>query len=346
MKPLAAICICLQINKCKIALNIKRYKICKKCLLTVINLLFNFLFIMMEIKFYKHADKNLYCFIRDGKFETTISMEYIVDEKFWNLKDGEINKCDRYFYALQNFKKYLLQRSCELKTETKENVLNILKEEALNLLKNSGLEGVSKNIFNIYSNKFGLPQYDGYLLAFEKHTGFKQKDYRVEIFDSYLHIHTGKVIYKIDTYDGKTTFLKSILKKRSYFDIAMFTDYNIWLEIDEGEILKDKFCAVMHMEIEKYNGLEEDKDRLQRNFDLFTNKYKQSDVIGLAMAVDRDILYPIAVIVMTSIYDLDVCCLEYCELEFANRAWTAIFIDDELQEEDDNLPVFYIKSYP
>jgi len=70
-------------------------------------------------------------------------------------------------------------------------------------------------------------------------------------------------------------------------------------------------------------------------------------VIDLAWEINEEVLYPIAVITMTKIFDLNTCCKEYCELEFYNEEenWKAVFIDDELKEEYDNTHVFYIKPY-
>jgi hypothetical protein len=316
----------------------------------------------MEIIFYLKADReeNLYCCISDRKHRRTFSMEYTVNEKFWDSEKGEVRNNDPYFYTLQDFKLYLLRRSFGLETERKGNVLDVLKEEALDLLKSSGMEGVTKNIFNICSDKFGLPKYDGYLQAFEKYTGLKNNDYRVEILDTLLHFHTDKETYEMDTYEGKTAELKDIIKSRSYLDITTLTDNGKWRKIYDDEIPKDEFLPVMRRELEycleenfiktgifmeKNEYVEEIKKRSWEQFEIFSKRCEQANIIDLAMEIDEDILYPVAVITMANIFNLDACCLEYCELEFyKGEDWKAIFMDDKFEEEDDNLPVFYSRS--
>ncbi|MDF2931560.1 MAG: hypothetical protein K0R36_891 [Chryseobacterium sp.] len=316
----------------------------------------------MDIKYYLNgSDKNLYCQINDENAKTNFSIGYEVDPKLWDSMKGEVHSTDSYFYTLKDFKSYLSQKYIELKIEREGEVLNILKEEALDLLKNSGLEGVSRKIFNLISDKHGLPKYDGYLFAFEKFTGLKSKNYRVEILDYHLHFHTNKGIFEIDTYEGKITLLKKLIKNRAYIDIVELSDSDIWNEIYE-DIPKCEFIPTMRNEIEYclkenfertgiYIGsneiFEEKQSKLYKQFQIFIDRYEEGNVIDLVWEIHEEVLYPIAVITMTKIFDLNACCKEYCELEFNNEKenWKAVFIDDELEEEDNNAHVFYIKPY-
>nr|WP_199156126.1 hypothetical protein [Pedobacter sp. ASV2] len=317
----------------------------------------------MEITYYLNegTQENLYCLIRNGKDKTSFSLKYSVDLKLWDTEKGEVNNDDPYFFTLQNLKMHLFQRYSKLETEGKDNLLNLLKEEAYDILKYSYIQGAYRKMFNIISDRHGMPKYDGYLLAFEKYTGLKSQDYRVEILDYSLHFHTKARIYEMDTYEGKTALLKDIIKNRSYFDINELTDDNIWSEIYDEEISKNKFLPIMGEELEcclsenyqkaaiysiNNKKTKEYKNKSREQFRVFTKRYnKQVNVIDLAWEIDQNILYPIAVITMTNIFDLDSCCAEYCELEFSDGEWKAIFMDAELENEDDDLPVFYIKSY-
>ncbi|GAB0157828.1 hypothetical protein CHRYSEOSP005_31140 [Chryseobacterium sp. Alg-005] len=315
----------------------------------------------MKITFYLQADtgQNLYCLINDGKDETAFSMNYVIDPQLWDSEKGEVNDNNPYFFVLQDFKNYLSRRYFELKAVETVAVLNILKEETLDLLKKSGIDGISKKVFNIMSAEIGLPEYDGYLLAFEKYTGLKRENYKVEILDYHLRFHTDDEVYEIDTYEGTTTLLKNIINHRSYLDIITLTEEDNWSEIYDEYIPKEKFISVMLDELEyclrdnfkstglyiKNENIKKFKEEIRRQFEVFKNRYEHSNVIDLALEINEDILYPKAVITMTRIFDLDTCCTEYCDLEFATGDWKAIFMDDELEEEDDNLPVFYIRPY-
>ena len=44
---------------------------------------------------------------------------------------------------------------------------------------------------------------------------------------------------------------------------------------------------------------------------------------------------------MLNIFDAETCYGEYCEYEFEKIEWESISLD----EEDDNIPVLYIKQY-
>jgi hypothetical protein len=307
----------------------------------------------MEIKYFvkQNSNKNLYCQISEKRAKITFSMEYNVDPERWDAKEGDRN--DPHYFALQNFIKYLFLRYFELANKRKENILSILREEGIDLLVNSGVEGVSRNIFNRKCKKFGVPEYDEYLLAFEKYTGLKKENYQVEILGYLLRFHTEKEIYEMNTYEGLTALLKEVIENRSYFRIAESTDKNIWQEIYYDDISKHQFLSAMQLELERHfkedfqgigteKSMMEKKNRLWEKFQLFHDHYDEGNIVELAWEIDKNILYPIVVIVITTIYRLDVCFMEYCETEFyvVGKGWEWILLHEELDE--DGLS-FYIR---
>ncbi|WP_307221347.1 hypothetical protein [Chryseobacterium lathyri] len=310
------------------------------------------------------SDENFYCQISDENLEVSFDMKYKVDPKIWNYNGKKVSNSDPYFFTLKNFKEYLFSRYHDLRKLGKEEILSILKEESLQLLKNSGVEGVSKNIFNIYANEFGLNEYDKYIYAFERYTGLQQKDYRVEIIDYLLHFHTNEGIYEMNTYVGLVTFLKKIIRDKRYFDIEVLTEVDIWSEIYDENISKHEFFSKMSNELElciKNNfekagrayivpnkNYEEIKKQMRIQFQKFRDRSKKNvNWIDLAWEINEGILFPLTVITMTDIFDLEVCCQEYCELNFYNENgdWQAICLDDNLSEDDDNESIFFIRIY-
>ncbi|MDN3709664.1 hypothetical protein QW060_22155, partial [Myroides ceti] len=69
-----------------------------------------------------------------GAERVTFSLEHTIDPKEWNAKKEEVKHEDVYYFTLLNFKKYLTNRYHELKSEGKENILTILKNEAATYL--------------------------------------------------------------------------------------------------------------------------------------------------------------------------------------------------------------------
>ncbi|PJJ67343.1 hypothetical protein [Chryseobacterium geocarposphaerae] len=318
----------------------------------------------MTIKYYLNLDnnENLYCQLVDEEMKVSFNMQYRVDPSIWNCKDQKISDSDIHFFTLKNFEAYLFKRYYDLIKLGREGILEALKEESLDLLKDSGIDSISRNIFDMYGRKFGLDSYDEYLQAFEKFTGLEQKDYKVKIIDYALHFHTKDEIYEMDTYLGRSVLLKEIIKNKRYLDIVELTDADMWSEIYDENIGKHKFLSKMSDEFEiclNYNfkqtgvfigsneNIETRKDEIRKMFQKFVDESnKDVNWIDLAWEISEDILFPLAVITMTSIFDLHICCQEYCELNFYNKheEWETIFLDCGL-EEDDNSKAFHIRLY-
>ncbi|MGC3978271.1 MAG: hypothetical protein QM751_08655 [Paludibacteraceae bacterium] len=318
----------------------------------------------MKISYYLNngRNKNLYCRISDGSERVTFSLDYTVDAKKWNAKNEEVNDEDVHYFTLINLKKYLAKKYHELKNEGKEDVLNRLKNEAVSLTGISGIEGIAEKIFNFFNKDNNLAEYKEFVLAFEKFSGLKKDNYKVEIIGTVIHFHTKETIYEMDTYEGLTSRLKSLKEERSYDEIYTETNGNIWSDIyiDPG-IEKHVFLPKMLNEWEIYwideykdiresvgrtSHLDEMKQHSWRQFQVYMACYDGAgDAIRLACEIDEDVLYPIAVIAMLDVFDADTCYGEYCESEFfGNSEWETIPFDDENEEIADS-PTFFIRPY-
>lgn len=316
----------------------------------------------MIIKYYLNLEnnENLYCQLIDEDIKVSFNMKYSIDPQFWDYSSDKLCNSDPHFFTLKILKIHLFSRSVELQKSRKNSVLKVLKEEALHLLHDSGIDGISRNIFNFYADKFELDRYDKYIQAFEKYTGLQQKDYKVEIIGYMLHFHTENLIYEMDTYTGRSLLLEEIIKNKRYLDIMELTEVAMWSEIYDENIGKHNFLSKMSDEFEiclndnfkragvliKPNeSIEKRKTEIRKMFQKFIDQSnKNINWIDLAWEISEEILFPLAVITMTSIFDLHVCCQEYCELNFydENEEWETIFLDCGL-EEDDSIQGFHIR---
>ena len=306
----------------------------------------------------KEEKKNLYCRISDGTERVTFSLEYAISSENWNSKKEEINDEDIYYFTLFDFKKYLYKRYEELKNEKKTNILNILKNEALEILDESGIEGIARKLFDDNNKKDGLPKYDEFVLAFEKYSNLKKGSYKIETVGTVIHFHTNDNIFEVDSYEGKTAFLKSIIDEKSYDEIFTETNENIWSEIyiadgiekhiflpkmlSEWDSYWNKVYQDVKVTVGKTDHLDEIKQRSWREFQIFMECYNDcGDIIKLAYDIDDLHLYPFSVITMLNIFNAESCYSEYCEYEFEMSEWESISLD----EVDDNSPILYIKQY-
>lgn len=212
-------------------------------------------------------------------------------------------------------------------------------------------------MFDRENENHSLPKYNEFIQAFEKFSNLNKNDYRPQAVGQVIHFLTDDVNYEMDTYEGKTAFLKSIIDGRSYEEIYTMTNDAIWNQIyvDAG-IEKYVFLPVMLREWERYwdneyrefaeRGkttvhLDKRKEFSWRQFQIFMECYdNHGDSIKLASEIDDMELYPIAVVTMMEIFDTETCYSEYCELEFNSDKWESIW----LNEENDNSPVFYVKE--
>lgn len=313
----------------------------------------------MKISYYLNEGriKNLYCRISDGNQRVTFSLGHTVNPDNWNEKNEEVVYEDDYFYTLMDFRKHLHERYHTLKSEKKLNVLNILKEESAALVSGSGIQGIARNMFDATNKIYSLPKYDEFIIAFEKFSNLKASEYRVQTVGYVIHFITEDLNYEIDTYEGKTAFLKSVIDERSYEEVYTMTNENIWsLIYTDAGIEKHVFLPEMLREWEIYwdtehtkfiergkgaANLDKRKELSWKQFQVFMECYENhGDIISLANEIDDFQLYPIAVITMMKIFNPEVCYSEYCEFEFSEDEWESVW----LNEDDDNSPVFYIRE--
>lgn len=319
----------------------------------------------MKVAFYltPGRKKNLYCRINDAKDRITFSLEYAVDPQKWNSKKEILDDDDVNYYTLLEFKNYLSRKYHLLKTDGKENILNLLKNEAETLMANKGLEGVAKSLFDLENKPLGVPAFDDFIKAFEKYSSLKRDQYKAQPLDESIHFHTNDEIYVMDTYQGLKARLKGYIERESYDEIYTQTESWIWREIyvDTG-IERHKFMPRMLSEwevfwSEKYKRVKEEIGRTEhldqmkaqswRGMQVFMECYNDSgDIIELAEDVDEMDLYPISIITMLSIFDADTCYSEYCEYEFEQPdIWNSISLEEDGNETDYDGPIFYIKTY-
>jgi hypothetical protein len=300
----------------------------------------------------------------DGAEKTTFSLEYEVGPKEWNSSKEEASIENEHYYTLRQFKEYLTRRYLDLKAENKADILARLKTEAQSFIKGDGMDGVAQKMFDFFHDGLGLPKYNEFVKAFEKHTGLKKGQYRVETMDSSIHFHVNDTVYEMDTYKGKTIELKKIIDARWYGEISVMSSVDIWNDIytDDG-IEKVLFIPVMFKEWEVYWNneykdamesvgktahLDSLKEASWRQFQVFMECYESAkNIIKLAYDIDYSCLYPIAVIAMMKIFNSEVCYSEYCELEFegGGEEWESISSDDD--DDDDNYDggsIFYIRQ--
>lgn len=306
----------------------------------------------MEIDYYLNKEKNLYCRISDETKSVAFSLDYHVARKDWDKKYGGLEDKNEYYFTLLDFEQYLQKKYDELQTEGKDEILERLKNEALSFTKESGIEGIAKNMFNYFNKDNNVPKYEEFVQAFEKFSNRKKSEYKIEAFGSQISMHIGKDVFEMDTYEGLTSRLKSYIDNRAYENICL-TSQEIWSEIyvDVG-IEKQHFIPIMLQEWEIYwknkyqdifikeKNLDALKQKSWRQFQVYTNRYDNSpDAIELAYEIDDDCLYPIAVLTMMQIFQLDTCYAEYCEYEFSeDNEWESVYLNDDCQ-------LFYITQY-
>lgn len=317
----------------------------------------------MKISYYLNPErkKNLYCRISDGTERVTFSLEHEVDPKKWNATKEEFKSTNDQFGTLKLFKDYLNNRYLELKAENKSDILARLKTEARSFIPNgAGLKGIARQMFDTFHKNTDVPEFDAFVEAFEKHSRLEKGAYTVEILDSSVLFHTADETFIIDTYEGKTLELKNIIDRKSYDEISLYGNIEIWNEIfiDPG-IGKEEFMPRMFTEWEIYwhheysdvrertgntSHLDALKTASWRQFQVFMECYENGgNIMYLAAQLDDMILFPIAVITMLQMYDAETCYHEYCEQEFfGSGEWETIASEKENEED---APTFFIKTY-
>ncbi|HEY4286964.1 MAG TPA: hypothetical protein VGN00_07680 [Puia sp.] len=141
--------------------------------------------------------KNLYCRISDGKERVTFSLEYAVDPQKWDSKKEILDDEDVHYYTLLQLKDRLNKKYHALKTDGKESVLNLLKNEVDSLMAGNGLEGLARSLFDFENKGSGVPPYDDFIKAFEKHSGLTKSEFKVQPLDELAPGHRAQLIHSL-----------------------------------------------------------------------------------------------------------------------------------------------------
>ena len=130
------------------------------------------------------------------------------------------------------------------------------------------------------------------------------------------NVEAGESLSKIE--------LRLMIKERQYEHIFLETNKNIWSEIyiDSG-IEKSKFISKLYNEWQIYleyksksvskERCNELKEESWRELSLLAMVYDDCNPIEFSYEINDMVLYPICVITMLNIFDLDCCIEEYLE---------------------------------
>lgn len=305
----------------------------------------------MKITYYLNEGrkKNLYCRISDAAEKVTFSMGYAVEPKMWNGQKGELSIDDIHSFTLDTFKKYLMQKYHEYKTEGKTDILTRLKNEALFLTDESGIDGIERKFFDDANSENNIPKYDDFVRAFSVYSKLPREQFKVQVMSNSIYFHTKDTVYEMDTYEGKALSLKFLVENKNYDEICIETNVNIWSEIYlDGGIEKHEFLPAMLKQWENYwndeyqetkeltgktNQLDIHKESSWRQFQVYMACCDNGvDVINLAYSIDEFILYPISVFAMLEKFDPECCYSEYCDLEFNGKDWETIVLDENSED--------------
>lgn len=289
----------------------------------------------------------------------SFSLKYKPEHSNWDRISSKLTWEDNYYYSLQSFEECLQEEYQKLSSDIRTNplfkIIKLVKEYI-----NDGIEKMAEFIFDHENEKLGIPKYKKFCQAFELHSGLTKEKYQAQAIGYIIHFKTDDgSCFKMDTYEGKKALLKYFIEDRSYDEIYVGTDENIWskIYIDAG-IERSKFIPIMLKEWEIYWGdlyrriakdvghtshLDKRKEISLRQLNLFFDTYNDSaNPIELAYDFDESVMYPLAVLTMMDIFNSDVCYDEYCEFEFfGDTEWESISLD----EENDAEPMFFIKPY-
>lgn len=297
----------------------------------------------MKIRYYLSRNKieNLYCRLTDGNNKVIFSLGYAVDPKHWSAYNEEMRTGDRYREALWGLRRYLANRYQELKSDGVEDILEVLKNEVNTFTKDSGIQGISRKMFDYKYGKIGVPGFDDFCLAFEEYTGLTKKDYWTRTCGSEIIFHTDDEVYLIHTYEGKLAELESMFASKSYMEIGG-TESWFWKHIFHNRTISRTFISEVLLEWTEYwdrrfqeviekggklSPLEKMKEHSWKQFEKFRKKYNQNADPFLA-AVFCSVLNGIVIYVRVKSSDMDEVLSKYCVYHFLNvNGWLSLFLN-------------------
>ncbi len=304
-------------------------------------------------------NKELLLNVKFKNYNKTISLLHKPKRKNWDFEKRELEHTDPYYFCIERLIKFIKSEFNQKYKKDSEIVLEEILSEVEQWILIDGLYKVSEIFFDLDNQKNNIPKFKQFVEAFEFHSKLEKRKYDIQILDSSIIFITKNQDFIIETDEGKKIELKSYIDNNSFDEIYLMTDEWIWGEIyiDAG-IEKGKFIPTLIKKWESYwdelyqkikqeightSHLDKLKERSWREFSLFTESYNDSgNIIELAYEFDESTLYPLSVLTMLDIFNLEVCLDEYCELEFfAKDEWESIDSSEYSNSED----IFFIKKY-
>ena len=287
------------------------------------------------------STSNLCSRITLGKSEAQISLGYNVPAGHWHDKDRALISDDDYYVTLINLRRYITKRCEELKGKRSrpQNIIRLLKEEIEAAVKGKGIGGLVQFLFDKEYAQFGIPPFEDFIKAFEKHSSLPREAFRAIPSGCSVFFHVEDSCYEMHTFEGVSHEIEEAVKHEDYEALAD-TYPPAWDEVyyDAG-ISKSEFIPSMLAEWEAYweketcnrnvseTFLKSSRERSWRQFEVFMACYQVDECpIALAERLDPFILYPLSLITMLSIFDMEASLGEYCSELFSE--WTPVVLNE------------------
>ena len=300
----------------------------------------------------------LFIVIQYKSFNYQIDLRHTPKKKNWDTKKYNLEHTDPYYFCIERLIRYIKSEfDIGYKKNYKAKLTKII-STIESWISARGLNKVSEIFFDLDNDNNNVPKYNEFVSAFEFYIKNKKTKYEAQILGSSIIFMTKDKNYRMDTYQGQCAEIKSYIKNNSYDEIALMTEEWIWSEvyIDAG-IEKHEFMPVLlkkweqywdekyeeiQKEIGKTSHLDEFKDKSWRIILAFSEAYENcGNIIELANNFDEETLYPLAILSMLDIFNLECCLDEYCELTFYHgNEWESIDSADYSESEE----IFYIKE--
>jgi hypothetical protein len=280
-----------------------------------------------------------------------LDLDYIPKKKHWSIEKSFLTWENPYYYSLVDFEKYIIN---QFESKNRQSLKKLIR--VLDSIVQGKIENIAEFIFDFNNKGNEVPKYADFIRAFEQHSKLNKNHYEAQALDHIIHFKTTNGAYEVSTYESLSEYLNYYFQNDSYDEIYTETNENIWEEIyiDPG-IEKSKFIPVMQNEWEHYwtrlydkigkeigstEHLSVRKEESWKRFKSFVDLFNDADnAIELAYDFDDMVLYPMAVITMLKIFDLETCFDEYCEYEFFGISdWESIEIYDIMDS-----PLFFIR---